>query len=226
MLHDFGELKQEWSAKEGRKVEVWKSPKFNEGVEKAISLIEEGKYGLTDADFWILKTFTKNKCVYAGLIISHNGCLKVNDALPSELKFIPSKVSWVREGVGDLVMAYICDEQGIYEFGEASAKNCQNAYPFAMVLKRLMDRVILKNSKIAFSGIMSEVESDEFRQPEKSAETEKPADNLITKEQIAELVALGCDLKKVAAAYRVEDISEMTQEQAERAIDIKKGQAK
>ena len=41
-------------------------------------------------------------------------------------------------------------------------KNCRNAYPYAMLLKRLHDRVILKNSKMAFDGIYSECESEEF----------------------------------------------------------------
>ena len=137
---------------------------------------------------------------------------------------MPSCVSWVRNGAGDLVLQYLNDKQGLLEFGEASIKNCTNAYPFAMVLKRLQDRVILKNSKIAFSGIMSEVESEEFKRTESPEREERAkADNLITEEQIAELEALGCDLKRVAAAYKVTDIHEMTSEQAERAIDRKKG---
>ena len=189
-----------------------------------IELIDKTEYGLTEADFWILKTYSAKTVTYAGLIISHNGCLKINDKLAAEAKFVPSCVSWVRNGAGDLVLQYLNDKQGLLEFGEASIKNCTNAYPFAMVLKRLQDRVILKNSKIAFSGIMSEVESEEFKRTE-SPEREERAkeDNLITEEQIAELEALGCDLKRVAAAYKVTDIHEMTSEQAERAIDRKKG---
>ena len=82
----------------------------------------------------------------------------------------------------------------------------------------------MKNSKIAFSGIMSEVESEEFKRTESpEREEQEKADNLITEEQIAELEALGCDLKRVAAAYKVTDIREMTSAQAERAIDRKKG---
>lgn len=212
---DFGAKKEERN-KDGVAVRVWESPKYEEGKAKAEELIGSGKYGLTEADFWILKTFSAKCCTYAGLIISHNGCLKINDALPKEQKFIPSKVSWVREAQGDLVMSYICDEQGIYEFGEASFKNCQNSYPFAMVLKRLMDRVILKNSKIAFSGIMSEVESEEFKNTNDRA-------GLITDEQISELVSLGADLAKLAALHKVDNFSKLTYEQASKAISIKKG---
>ena len=227
MNYTFGAQKMEDNPKAGANTKTWESPKFLEGKKKAIELIDKTEYGLTEADFWILKTYSAKTVTYAGLIISHNGCLKINDKLAAEAKFVPSCVSWVRNGAGDLVLQYLNDKQGLLEFGEASIKNCTNAYPFAMVLKRLQDRVILKNSKIAFSGIMSEVESEEFKRPERPESTEREerakAENLITEEQIAELEALGCDLKRVAAAYKVTDIREMTSEQAERAIDRKKG---
>ena len=219
--YNFGAQKMEYNYKAKANTKTWESPKFLEGKKKAIELIDKTEYGLTEADFWILKTYSAKTVTYAGLIISHNGCLKINDKLAAEAKFVPSCVSWVRNGAGDLVLQYLNDKQGLLEFGEASIKNCTNAYPFAMVLKRLQDRVILKNSKIAFSGIMSEVESEEFKRTER--EDQEKADNLITDEQIAELEALGCDLKRVAAAYKVTDIHEMTSEQAERAIDRKKG---
>lgn len=221
MNYTFGAQKMEYNSKAGANTKTWESPKFLEGKKKAIELIDKTEYGLTEADFWILKTYSAKTVTYAGLIISHNGCLKINDKLAAEAKFVPSCVSWVRNGAGDLVLQYLNDKQGLLEFGEASIKNCTNAYPFAMVLKRLQDRVILKNSKIAFSGIMSEVESEEFKRTER--EEQEKADNLITDEQIAELEALGCDLKRVAAAYKVTDIHEMTSAQAERAIDRKKG---
>ena len=224
MNYTFGAQKTEYNSKAQANTKTWESPKFLEGKKKAIELIDKTEYGLTEADFWILKTYSAKTVTYAGLIISHNGCLKINDKLAAEAKFVPSCVSWVRNGAGDLVLQYLNDKQGLLEFGEASIKNCTNAYPFAMVLKRLQDRVILKNSKIAFSGIMSEVESEEFKRTESPEREERAkADNLITDEQIAELEALGCDLKRVAAAYKVTDIREMTSAQAERAIDRKKG---
>ena len=224
MNYTFGAQKIEYNSKSGANTKTWESPKYLEGKKKAIELIDKTEYGLTEADFWILKTYSAKTVTYAGLIISHNGCLKINDKLAAEAKFVPSCVSWVRNGAGDLVLQYLNDKQGLLEFGEASIKNCTNAYPFAMVLKRLQDRVILKNSKIAFSGIMSEVESEEFKRTESPEREERAnADNLITEEQIAELEALGCDLKRVAAAYKVTDIREMTSAQAERAIDRKKG---
>ena len=216
MSYTFGARANEKHPKTHQVVKVWKNPKYEEGYKKAVELIESGKYGLTEADFWILKTYGEDYCQYAGLIISHNGCLKINDTLEAKLKFVPSRVSWVRNIAGDLVLQYLNDEQGLLEFGEASVRNCQNAYPFAMVLKRLQDRVILKNSKIAFSGIMSEVESDEFKEPV----TPK---GMITDEQMNTLRELGCDLNRVAVVYKLNDITEMTYEQAESAIKIKRG---
>ena len=150
MNYTFGAQKMEYNSKSGANTKTWESPKFLEGKKKAVELIDKTEYGLTEADFWILKTYSAKTVTYAGLIISHNGCLKINDKLAAEAKFVPSCVSWVRNGAGDLVLQYLNDKQGLLEFGEASIKNCTNAYPFAMVLKRLQDRVILKNSKIAF----------------------------------------------------------------------------
>ena len=68
---------------------VWQSPKYIAAKEKAMEAINSGKYGLAEADFWILMNLTakKDKMAYSGLIISHNGCLKINDCLES--KFTP-----------------------------------------------------------------------------------------------------------------------------------------
>lgn len=83
MKHNFGEKDQELG------LPVWQSPKFIESRAKAIELIDSGKYGLTDQNFWILMNKTKSgKMAYTGLIISHNGCLKINDSLPIMAKLI------------------------------------------------------------------------------------------------------------------------------------------
>lgn len=168
--YDFNEQSREsYKTKEGWKdLAVSIHPKYRASKEKAIELISSGKYGLDESDFWILKnasgTGEKMKLYYTGLIISHNGCLKINDKLDANLKFKPSAVSFLKDQNGDKVMQYVCDEQGIYEFGEITPSNCKNDYPYAMVLKRLMDRVILKNSKVGFFGIYSDSESEDFKQ--------------------------------------------------------------
>lgn len=174
---DFGEKVREYSKRTSADISVCQLPKYKQSKEKAIALIKEKKYGLTSADFWILMNETKGnapKMLYSGLIISHNACLKINDKQTPENKFKPSCVVVDKDGYGDsLVLTYCNDEQGIYEVGEVSASNCTNAYKYAMALKRLFDRVVLKITKIAYDGIYSEAESDEFtKQQSDSIETE------------------------------------------------------
>ena len=167
-VYNFGEKKTEYNAKLGKEVEVWQTPKYLEAKKKAIEIIESGvnhKLVLSEADFWILMNATKTgKMAYTGLIISHNGCLKINDALQEDDRFKPSCMTLDKDGYnGSLVYTYSNDAQGIYEVGEVSAKNCTNAYPYAMALKRCMDRVILKSCKLAYSGIYSDSEAEEFK---------------------------------------------------------------
>lgn len=170
----FGEKTQEYSTKQQKDLPVWQSPKYLEAKKKALEIIASEKYGITEADFWILMNETKSgKMAYTSLILSHNGCLKINSCLESP--FDPESVSKDKDGYNNsLVYTYCNKAQGIYEVGEISKENCKNAYPYAMAFKRLFDRVVLKLSKLAFSGIMSEVESEEFSQPELNTEIETP----------------------------------------------------
>jgi hypothetical protein len=175
--YNFGEKKTEYNAKLGKEVEVWQTPKYLEAKKKAIETLESDMYKgvLSEGDFWILMNAMKNgKMMYTGLIISHNGCLKINDVLPADKRFKPSCVQLDKNGYNDsLVYSYSNDEQGIFEVGEVSLKNCTNAYPYAMALKRCMDRVILKNSKLAYSGIYSDSEAEEIKnEPKETKKTE------------------------------------------------------
>lgn len=160
----FNEKKEEWSVKQGKNIPVWQSDKYLESRAKAVEIIESGKYGLRSSDFWILMNETRNgKMGYTGLIISHNGCLKINDHLADP--FRAECVSWDKDGYNSsLVFSYCSPEQGIFEVGEVNAKNCKIDYPYAMAYKRMFDRVVLKLSKLAFAGIYSEVEADEFHE--------------------------------------------------------------
>lgn len=213
--YNFGEKNEEYNPKanknQGATVQVWQSPKYIESKKKAVELIESEQYGLQTSDFWILMNGTKSgKMMYSGLIISHTGCLKINDKLSKEEKFSPSSVNFVKDDAEKCkVMSYINDSQGIYEFGEISPKNCKNEYPYAMVLKRLMDRVILKNSKIGFAGIYSEAESSEFKDndPESKAVNEnnskqKATETLSSKEKLSNLATnLSDDREDVIIEY-------------------------
>lgn len=164
--YDFGEKTTEKVS--GKELPVFQSAKYKSAKEKAIEIIENGKYGLTEGDFWILMNTYNNgeKMMYSGLILSHTGCLKINDKL--ETKFDPASVSENQNGYNNsLVFTYSNKEQGIYEVGEVAPGNYKmngrNDYPYAMAFKRCFDRVVLKLSKLAYSGIYSESESDDFK---------------------------------------------------------------
>ena len=179
--YNFGEKKEENI--NGKKIPVeFHTPKYNEAKNKTTELLNSEKYKgvLEPSDFWILvNTYAnKKKAMYSGLIISHDGCLKINDVLEDKLRFKPECMSLDKEGYNNsLVYSYICPEQGLYEVGEVSKDNCKNDYPYAMALKRCFDRVVLKNSRIVYSGIYSDSESDEFLKKTDESESvpaEKP----------------------------------------------------
>ena len=161
----FNEKKSEYSLKSRQDIPVIQSAKYIASRDKALKAINDRPY-LKESDFWILMNETKTgKMMYTGLIISHNACLKINDNMPEKDKFNPDCVSVDKVGYGNsLVFTYANKQQGLYEVGEASAQNCKNAYPYAMAYKRLFDRVVLKICKLAFDGIYSDSEADEFKE--------------------------------------------------------------
>lgn len=220
--YNFGE--KEYENINGIKLPVeFHTPKYKEAKNKAIELLESDKYKtLQSSDFWILiNTYSnKTKVMYSGLIISHDGCLKINDELEDKLKFKPECMSLDKDGYNNsLVFSYICPEQGLYEVGEVSKSNCKNDYPYAMALKRCFDRVVLKNSRIAYSGIYSEVESDEFK--EKSDDVVQKEEIKATPEQIKVLNAMynETNMKKLLDKYDLKQIEEISFEKAKELID-------
>lgn len=196
--YTFGEKEKEYI--NGRTIPVeLHTPKYKEAKAKIIKLLESEGYKdvLEESDFWILVNTYSNgtKAMYSGLIISHDGCLKINDHLEEELKFKPQCMSLDKDGYNNsLVYTYCCEEQGIYEVGEVNNKNCKNAYSYAMALKRCMDRVILKNSKIAYWGVYSDSEADEFTKREEIEEVESEEETL--KKQIRTYKQKASDLLK------------------------------
>lgn len=192
--YNFGEKEKEYDSTLGE-IPVWQSPKYITSKEKAIEMIESKKYDLNESDFWILMNKTKNgKMAYTGLIISHNGCLKINDKL--ENKVNPLNFTLDKEGYNNsLVYTYI--DSDTYEVGEFSQANCKNGYPYAMAFKRCFDRVVLKKSKLAFSGIYSEVEADEF----KGQQEEEQEDY---KQQLEEYITINnLDKKEICNKYKL-----------------------
>lgn len=195
----FNEKEFEYSTKQKAEIPVWKSPKYEESKKKAIEMIESKKYDLSDGDFWILMNETKSgKMAYTGLIISHNGCLKINDKLEEKDKFKPEFLSRSIEklnGNDNLIYEYNNPEQNLYEVGEVNETNCKNDYKFAMAYKRCFDRVVLKISKLAFSGIYSDSEADEFKEKFEDEKSKKPKSNIEDLKNKA--ITVGVDLEKL-----------------------------
>lgn len=206
--YNFGEKEEEQG------LEVWQSPKYRESKKKAIEMIESGKYDLSEADFWILmnKTRSGETMAYTGLIISHNGCLKINDKLDNKVN---SKCfSLDKDGYkNSLVYTYVDDDT--YEVGEFNSDNGKNNYPYAMAFKRCFDRVVLKKSKLAYAGIYSEAEADEFKEP-----VEKKATG-ITENQKAIISKLTeKSQKSLFDKFSVSNIDELTVEQASEIVKL------
>lgn len=188
----FNEKSTEYSNKQGKEIPVWQSPKYIEARDKAIELINSGKYDLKEGDFWILMNETKTgKMGYSGLIISHNGCLKINDKI--EKKVNPSGFSCDKDGYKNSLVYTYCDDE-VFEVGEVSEKNCKNDYPYAMAFKRCFDRAVLKKCKLAYAGVYSDSEADEF--------TRKEDDELTPPKLTAEKIEI---LKKTQEKYKRTD---------------------
>ena len=207
--YDFGEKKTENI--NGKECPVWQSPKYLEAKKKVIETLESEQYKniLSESDFWILvNTYAnKTKAMYSGLIISHNGCLKINDSLKNKVN--PNCFHIEKDGYNNsLVVSYVDDE--ICEFGEVSKDNCKNDYPYAMAYKRCFDRVVLKKCKLAYSGIYSDSEAEEFKErPDEQAENAKDKKAEKKKEEdyrkllIAYCKEKNIDMNKVAKDYEM-----------------------
>lgn len=157
----FNEKNEEWSSKQNKNIPVWLSPKYIEARDKAIELINSKKYDLQEGDFWVLMNETKTgKMGYSGLIISHNGCLKINDKLDNKVN--PKCFSVEKDGYKESLVYTYCDDD-VYEVGEVSKTNCKNEYPYAMAFKRCFDRAVLKKCKLAYAGVYSDSEAEEFK---------------------------------------------------------------
>ena len=200
----------------GEELEVWQSPKYKESKEKAIAMIKDEKYNLNEGDFWILMRTKTSKMIYTGLIISHNGCLKINDSL--ENKVNPKCFELDKDGYnGSLVYTYIDDDT--FEVGEVSKTNCKNEYPYAMAFKRCFDRVVLKKSKLAFSGIYSESEAEEFKEQIDNDTLDLKLHQKL-EEQLDKLVKEhNVNYDKMVALYKVDDVHLMDNRQLKNAID-------
>ena len=206
MEYNFNEKTTEYY--NGIYIPVFHSEKYKEAKKTAVELIQSEKYKgvVTEADFWILMNTTKakDKMQYTGLIISHNGCLKINDKLDNPVK--PNCFSVCSAGYKNSLVYTYCDED-VYEVGEVSPTNCKNEYPYAMAFKRCFDRVVLKKSKLAYAGIYSDSEADEFKEPEKPTEPPKETQD----EELILCEECNCFIKEVRTPKQTLSPTEVAQ---------------
>lgn len=74
------------------------------------------------------------------------------------------KVCDLEKGLVVVLVTGKLGERVVHSFGEATPKNCKNAYMVAMAEKRAVDRVILK-LLAAHGELYSEEEADDFKRP-------------------------------------------------------------
>ena len=163
--YTFGEKDKEYV--DGQYMPVLITPKYKASRDTAINLLNRKEFAgiLTEGDFWILMNKTKTgKMAYTGLIISHEGLLKINNILPEDKRFMEEYCSdpipFEYAGKKGLLMIYRDKRDGMLEIGEIAGDNCKNSYPYAMLLKRTFDRVVKRKADL--SGIYSDTEADEF----------------------------------------------------------------
>jgi hypothetical protein len=124
-------------------------------------------YGLGKDDFWKLP---QGRDVW---LVKHAALETV--AAKAGISFDMPQIIEADGGNG---IAAVCvrgtyQNRSIWSIGEASPKNCKNAYPWAIAEKRAIDRVILK--LIGIHGLVySEEESDDFKQVLKSETYDNP----------------------------------------------------
>lgn len=145
--------------------------KLEQSSQMAKRLSEE--YGLSQDDFWLLER--KGQAI--AWIIKHNGCLKI--ARKANITLQPKHYELVSNSLDNVVIFYRDPDKNIFEVGEASTRNCQNGYPYAMALKRVQDRTILKLTGLAEEGAYSDVEADDFKQKENYKISQKQKDLIL-----------------------------------------------
>ena len=177
----FGEMKEE------NGIPVFFLPSYVEARNSAMSLIENHKeYRLAESDFWIQKTLSSDRTsiFYKTLVLSHNGVRKINAGLPAEKQFNPyyllkpqsrnpetgtGEINLVKTAENSFTLTYFATPdathsgQQLYMVAEINPYNLSMpSYPFAILQKRLFDRVVLDLSGLAYGGIYGEDEAESF----------------------------------------------------------------
>jgi len=120
----------------------------------------KNRYKLSGSDFWELNRGGKEL-----MIIKHNAVERIA---------MQEKMSWtltIENFAPDVVVKCRATwkDNHIESFGECTAQNNKNSFPYAMAEKRAVDRCVLKLLN-AHAYIYSSSESDDFKEPKESKE--------------------------------------------------------
>jgi hypothetical protein len=125
------------------------------------------KYDLSRDDFWQIPQNKQWVCKHSAL----------------EIVAVKAGVWWTdfqivqadtANGIAVMIVKGTLGERVEWATGEASQKNCKNAYPWAMAEKRAKDRVVLK--LVGIHGLVySEDEADDFKAPVQAAPAAPPS---------------------------------------------------
>lgn len=119
------------------------------------------EYDLSKDDFWQIPQNRQWVCKHAALEVV---------ATKANVIFSPPTIiqADTANGIAVLSVSGTLGARTEWSTGEASQKNCKNAYPWAMAEKRAKDRVVLK--LVGIHGLVySEDEADDFKAPVQAA---------------------------------------------------------
>lgn len=162
------------------------------------------EYGLDKDDFWQIPQNKQWVAKHAALEVVATKA-GVQFSMPTIIEADTDK------GIAVLAVSGTLGNRSDWSTGEASSKNCKNAYPWAMAEKRAKDRLVLK--LVGIHGLVySEEEADDFARPAQKSSAQLKRDG--SWEKI--MADLEADLVDVGTAAALDHLRKQYLDQAER----------
>lgn len=162
------------------------------------------EYGLEKDDFWQIPQNKQWVAKHAALEVVATKA-GVQFSMPTIIEADTDK------GIAVLAVSGTLGNRSDWSTGEASSKNCKNAYPWAMAEKRAKDRLVLK--LVGIHGLVySEEEADDFARPATKSSAQLKRDG--SWEKI--MADLEADLVDVNSGAALDNLRKSYLDQAER----------
>lgn len=162
------------------------------------------EYGLDKDDFWQIPQNKQWVAKHAALEVVATKA-GVQFSMPTIIEADTDK------GIAVLAVSGTLGNRSDWSTGEASSKNCKNAYPWAMAEKRAKDRLVLK--LVGIHGLVySEEEADDFARPATKSSAQLKRDG--SWEKI--MADLEADLVDVNSGAALDNLRKSYLDQAER----------